>query len=136
MGHPDAPNRRVTWAWFGATWPRLDSSPGAALLWQARLDDQRATALDWVLRPAQHAGVTSGPNPAIAAEAARKALGSSQELAANQHDVSVEQALLNEADLHELEQAEYYPQSAPRHVAPPISAKRSLLDRLLGRGSR
>ena len=77
--------------------------------------------------------MTSGPNPAIAAEAARKALGTNQALAANQHEVSDEQAVLNEADLHDLEQAEYYPAG---HVTPPAPVKRSLLDRLLARGSR
>jgi hypothetical protein len=82
------------------------------------------------LRRAQHAGVTAGPNPSIGAEATRKALGASQEQAANQRDVSDEQAVLNEAELQELEREEYYPDEAP---AP---AKRSLLDRLLGRPGR
>jgi hypothetical protein len=85
---------------------------------------------------AQHVSVTGGPNPAIGAEAARKALGARQELAANQHDVSDEQAVLNEADLHELEQAEYYPETAPENPTSPAPAKRSLLDRLLGRSPR
>jgi hypothetical protein len=74
--------------------------------------------------------VTAGPNPSIGAEATRKALGASQEQAANQRDVSAEQAGLNEAELQELEREEYYADEAP---AP---AKRSLLDRLLGRPGR
>ena len=86
--------------------------------------------LDWPLRRAQHASVSAGPNPSIGAEATRKALGTSQERTANQRDVSEEQAVLNEAELQELEHEQYYPDEAP---AP---AKRSLLDRLLGRGSR
>jgi len=74
--------------------------------------------------------VTAGPNPSIGAEAIRKALGASQEQAANQRDVSDEQAVLNEAELQELEHAEYYPDE------PPAPARRSLLDRVLGRPGR
>ena len=74
--------------------------------------------------------MTAGPNPSIGAEAARKALGASQEQAANQREASDEQAVLNEAELQELEHEEYYPDELP---AP---AKRSLLDRLLGRPGR
>lgn len=74
--------------------------------------------------------MSAGPNPSIGAEATRKALGASQEQAANERDVSEEQAVLNEADLQELEHAEYYPDELP---AP---AKRSFLDRLLGRPGR
>jgi hypothetical protein len=74
--------------------------------------------------------MTGGPNPTIWGEATRRALGTSEADAANAHDASVEQAALNEADLHDLEQAEYYPDE------PPAPAKRSLLDRLLRRPRR
>jgi hypothetical protein len=83
--------------------------------------------LEGRLRRAQHAGVKAGPNPSIGAEATRKALGASQEQAANQRDVRDEQAVLNAADLQELEHAEYYPDE------PAAPAERSFLDRLLGR---
>ena len=68
-----------------------------------------------------------GTIPSIPAEAARRALGTADVDAAKANDVRDEQAALNEADLQELERAEYYPDE------PPAPAKRSLLDRLLGR---
>ena len=80
--------------------------------------------------------MSGGPNPAIWADAAGKALGESQTHAADAHDLSAEQAILDEAELHDLEHAEYYPAPAPPPAVPPSPAPRSLLDRLLGRSPR
>jgi hypothetical protein len=71
-----------------------------------------------------------GTIPSIPAEAARRALGTADATSAHANDVRDEQAALDEADLQELERAEYYPDEP----APP--AKRGLLDRLLGRPGR
>lgn len=71
-----------------------------------------------------------GTIPSIPAEAARRALGTADVNAAHANDVRDEQAALNEADLQELERAEYYPDEP----APP--ARRTLLDRVLGRPGR
>jgi hypothetical protein len=70
------------------------------------------------------------PPPGIGAEATRKALFAGEVAAANHNDVAAERAARNEADLQELEHAEYYPDE------PHAPAKRSFLDRLLGRGTR
>ena len=78
--------------------------------------------------------MTLGPNP-IGAEAARKALGGSQVADANASDKRDEIAALDQADLQELERAEYYPDEAAQ--ANPAPAPRpSLLDRLLRRQPR
>jgi hypothetical protein len=70
------------------------------------------------------------PPPGIAADAARKALLAGEAAAASHNDAAAEQAVLDEADLQELEHTEYYPDE------PPAPAKRSFLDRLLGRPGR
>jgi hypothetical protein len=75
------------------------------------------------------------PNPAIGAEAARKALGEGQEADANANDKRDEMAVLDEADLKQLERAEYYPDEAPQGDLA-RSARPSLLDRLLRRQPR
>lgn len=58
-----------------------------------------------------------GPNPAIAGEAIRRALGPEQDAAANQRISSDERAALDVAELRALERAEYYPDAEP--VVPP-----------------
>ena len=80
--------------------------------------------------------MTVGPNPAISAEAVRRAFGAPEADAAHQHDVAADQAILDGAELREIEHADYYPAPLPTPHLPPSAAKRSLLDRLLGRGSR
>jgi hypothetical protein len=77
--------------------------------------------------------MSGGPNPAIWAEAARRGLESGEADAANAHDASNKQAVLDETDLQELEHATYYPESELTPAVPAIPAKRSLLDRLLRR---
>ena len=74
----------------------------------------------------------SGPNPAISGEAIRKALTPEQAAAANRQDASVERAALDEAELQDLERAEYYEDAPPATAEP----RRSILDRLLRRGAR
>jgi len=78
------------------------------------------------------------PNPAISAEAARKALGATEVAAANQHEVSDERAALDEAELHDLERAEYYPDKPADTLLEPTPAApgQSILDRLLHRRPR
>jgi len=68
--------------------------------------------------------------PGIAADAARKALLGNEAAEASHNDADAGQAALDEAELQALEHAEYYPDEAPARV------KRSVLDRLLGRGAR
>ena len=76
----------------------------------------------------------SGPNPGISGEAIRKALGPEQGAAANQHQASEERAALDEAELRALERVEYYGETPTPEPGP--TPRRSLLDRLLGRGPR
>ncbi len=82
--------------------------------------------------------MTGGPNPSIAGEAIRRALGAPEADAAHQHDVVAEQATLDEAELREIEHADYYPvaQAAPHPVGPPAAAARTFLDRVFGRNRR
>lgn len=80
--------------------------------------------------------MSSGPNPAIVGEAARKALTPEQTSAANRQDASIERAALDEAELHDLERTEYYDET-PALTAPgptPAEPRRSIVDRLLRRG--
>lgn len=82
--------------------------------------------------------MTSGLNPGISGEAIRKALMPEQVAAANRRDASVERATLDEAELQDLERAEYYSET-PATVSPGATAaepRRSRLDRLLRRGPR
>lgn len=75
-----------------------------------------------------------GANP-ITARAALKTLNGDQQ-AAEAREAGQSRAALDEAELRELEHAEYYggetAQAAPA-VAPPAARRRSLLDRILGR---
>ena len=52
--------------------------------------------------------------------------------------MAVEQASLDEAELREIEHADYYPAvpAAPDPVGPPAAAPRTFLDRLFQRSSR
>lgn len=73
-----------------------------------------------------------GPNPGIPGEAARKALNPSQDQAAHEHEAKAERALLDTAELRELERSELYgatPEVAVR------SRGRRLVDRLLRRST-
>ena len=59
-----------------------------------------------------------GPNPGIWGESVRKALNPDDERDAHDHDADVEQALLDKAELQELERSELYGetlQDASRH---------------------
>jgi hypothetical protein len=79
--------------------------------------------------------VLSGPNPAIAGEAIRKALGTDQTASATGRTVTERQAALDTAELRDLERDEYYGEPAGRiepHPAPG-ARRRSFLDRLLRR---
>ena len=71
------------------------------------------------------------PNPPIAGTAIVGALDT--ELATAHHqDADHAQAVLDEADLHEMERAEYYDDAAPTEPPAPEPG-RSLVDRLLRR---
>ena len=87
-------------------------------------------------------------NPAISAEATRKALTTAEVAAANRHDASEERAALDEAELRDLERAEYYfgpatvikPAEYDSGTLPviepepmPAAGHRGMLDRLFGR---
>ena len=68
-------------------------------------------------------------NPSITGEGDRIGLTQDQIIAAEAHQEAVAQAALDEEELRELEQAEYYPDEP----APAPRPHRSLLDRLLRR---
>ena len=76
------------------------------------------------------------PNPAITGTAIVKALDT-EVATAHHQDADRARAALDEADLHEMEQAAYYSDAGPSEpstIEPPtIKARRSLLDRLLRR---
>ena len=76
------------------------------------------------------------PNPAIGGEAARKALDTVEEASAGARDHSQTQAALDEADLHELERADYYPAATSDPEPAPLTVARSFLDRVLRRQPR
>jgi hypothetical protein len=69
----------------------------------------------------------------ISARAVIKALGKDQEDAAAAHDENASQAALDEADLRDVERAEYYGDAPAKPPAKPAVTHRSLIDRLLGR---
>ena len=71
------------------------------------------------------------PNPAITGTAIVKSLDPNQ-ATAHHHDTADAQAALDEADLHEMERAEYYDDAATP-ATPASKPRRSLLDRLLRR---
>jgi hypothetical protein len=73
------------------------------------------------------------PNPAIGGEAARKALDTAEEASASSRDRDATQGALDEADLQELERADYYPAATSDPEPAPVTAARNLLDRLLRR---
>jgi hypothetical protein len=74
-----------------------------------------------------------GGPPGIWGEATRKALSSGQEAAAREHEASAERALLDAAELRELERSELYGGTPEVHVTP--SRRRRLIDWLLRRSS-
>ena len=82
---------------------------------------------------AAHVGDMQSPNPSIVGTGIMSGLGMDQTAAANEHDLSVKQAALDEADLREVERAEYYGETSV--VTEPVVAprRRSLLDRLFRR---
>jgi len=71
-----------------------------------------------------------GTNPSVSGDAIRKALGPDEP-----EGTSARQTALDEADLRELERAEYYDKTPAARDAAPIAAptRRTLLDRLLRR---
>lgn len=71
------------------------------------------------------------PNPAIDGAAIVKGFDSNQAIAL-QHDADQAQALLDEADLPEMDQADYYGGAATTETPAP-EPRRSLLDRLFRR---
>jgi hypothetical protein len=75
-----------------------------------------------------------GLNPSIEAEVTRKALSTEQVAAANVHDLSVERVALDEAELQDLEQAEYYGETPA--ASKPTTSHRSYIDRLFRRRPR
>jgi hypothetical protein len=71
-------------------------------------------------------------NPGIWGEAVRKALNPDAERDANEHDAGVERALLDKAELQELERSELYGET-PRTRQP--SRLRRILDRNVRRSA-
>jgi hypothetical protein len=69
-------------------------------------------------------------NPGIWGEAVRKALNPDAERVANEHDAGVERALLDKAELQELERSNLYREPPP---ARQTSRRRSILDRIVRR---
>jgi len=74
-----------------------------------------------------------GPNPGIWGESVRKALNASGERDAHEQEAGVEQALLDKAELRELERSELYGET-PRAARQP-SRLRRILDRMFGRSA-
>jgi hypothetical protein len=74
-----------------------------------------------------------GPNPGIWGESVRKALNSSGERDAHEQEAGVEQALLDKAELQELERSELYGETTRAARQP--SRLRMILHRLFGRSA-
>jgi hypothetical protein len=72
------------------------------------------------------------PNPPIWGESVRKALNPDEERAAHEHEAGVEQALLDKAELQQLERSELYGET-PQTRQP--SRLRGILDRLFRRSA-
>ena len=72
------------------------------------------------------------PNPPIWGESVRKALNPSQERDAHEHEVGVKHALLDKAELRQLERSELYGET-PQARQP--SRLRTILDRLFRRSA-
>jgi hypothetical protein len=71
-----------------------------------------------------------GPNPSISGDAVRQGLGPNDPKVKGE-----QQRALDEADLRELERAEYYDETptVPEAAAPAAPKRRTILDRLLRR---
>ena len=74
-----------------------------------------------------------GPNPPISGTGVIGALGVGDAAAAHEHAVNADQAVLDEAELRELERAEYYPKDTVTSEPAVARQQRSLLDRLFRR---
>ena len=72
------------------------------------------------------------PNPPIWGESVRKALNPGEERDVQEHEADVEQALLDKAELRQLERSELYGET-PQARQP--SRLRSILDRLFRRSA-
>ena len=78
----------------------------------------------------------SGPNPGIWGDAVRKALNPNEERGARAHETGAEQALLDKAELQELELSGVYsepPQSPEATPGDRPSRLRALIDRMVRR---
>jgi hypothetical protein len=73
-----------------------------------------------------------GSNPGIWGESVRKALNAGEERAAHEQEASVEQGLLDTAELQELERSEFY---GGKPEARQPSRLRSILDRVFRRSA-
>lgn len=73
-----------------------------------------------------------GPNPGIWGDSVRKALNPSEERDAHEHEASVEQALLDKAELRELERSGSYGET-PQARQP--SRLRGIFARMFGRSA-
>jgi hypothetical protein len=120
---------RPTAGHLGLVW--CDAAATRLFAWR-----RPARALDPHSEWAQCARVTSAPNPAISGEAVRRALGATEADAANHRDVADEQAALDEAELHELERTDYYPDAVTEPGPAPATEHRTFLDRVFRRPSR
>ena len=70
------------------------------------------------------------PNPGIWGESVRKALNATEERDAHEHEAGVEHAMLDKAELRDLERSELYGEAPQAHRP---SRLRSFLDRLFRR---
>lgn len=77
-------------------------------------------------------GPTQSPNPSISGTAVVEAINSNQPTARHE-DAEDAQAALDEADLREVERANYYGDGGTPTEAPATKPHRGLLDRLLRR---
>jgi hypothetical protein len=79
--------------------------------------------------------MTGFPNPAYTGDAIRKALGPDEVATASELAQQQRTAALDEAELRELERAEYYGQTPAvlEHATPAARPRRGILDRLLRR---
>jgi hypothetical protein len=82
--------------------------------------------------------MTFGPNPGIWADAVRKALNPNDERAARAHDTGAEQAVLDKAELREVELAGVYDLTPHVHGTAQTSRPsrlRSAIAKILGRSA-
>jgi hypothetical protein len=79
-----------------------------------------------------------GQNPGIWGESVRKALNSDEERHAHDNEAGAERALLDTAELRDMERSEFYGETRPVSAPAPVSQSsglRGFLARLFGRSA-